>query len=147
MKEWKLRQEIYHRTNPPHDFIENKKVIVCNRNEMYGIDFIAEVICYFLREDPHIGFLYYPQKSYAVAIIYAKLIQRYFKEDFYELLNDPMLLYGNDKHFVPYEQDVYTYNAIINQLAYRDLWDFEHNPGSQVQETVRCFKEEFMLVE
>ena len=40
--------------------------------------------------------LFYPGKSYAVALIFAKLLELHFNEDFYTALDDPMLLLGND---------------------------------------------------
>jgi len=142
MKEWKIRQQLTHRLHEHDDLMKDHQVIVWKRDEISGLDFQADIIAYFLRVGD--GYLYYPQKSYSVALIYAKLLQRYFKEDFYEALDDPDLLLG-DSHFVPYSKDKGTYDQLICTMAYQNLWDFENNPISQVRATVRYFKKEFLL--
>lgn len=82
----------------------------------------------------------YPAKSYFVAICYATWISYDFKEDFYDLLNDELLLAGNDPYFKTYSQDTETYNAIINQIEL---------PGPLAQTgmvpDVRSYYEEEML--
>ena len=63
----------------------------------------------------------YPAKSYVVAICYATWIAQDFNEDFHDLLNDPELLAGNDPYFVPYEEDKYTYDLIIEAIGEFDM--------------------------
>ena len=85
MKEWEIRRLIYLKNNPdPGDIImtdeleptlQGKKIVIIQPNEVYGMDFEAEIIGYFLRDWDDVVF--YPAKSYAVALIYAKLLQRY----------------------------------------------------------------------
>ena len=63
----------------------------------------------------------YPAKSYIVGIIYATTISRIYGEDFYEILNDPELLPGDD-FFIPYSEDTETYDAIIAKLEEIPNW-------------------------
>ena len=63
----------------------------------------------------------YPAKSYVVAICYATWIAQDFNEDFHDLLNDPELLAGNDPYFIPYEEDKYTYDLIIEAIGEFDM--------------------------
>lgn len=138
MKNWKLNQEVYHRTAPPSDFIESKGFVVIN--DAYFI--IHGALSYFREPSTQ---LVYPAKSYAVAIVYAALIAKYFDEDFLTVLNDPDLLYGNDMFFVPYIQEPKKYDSIVRQLIAEDLFDFEASTIPQVQVTVDCFKREFLI--
>lgn len=142
MNEWKVRQQVTHRLHEHTDLSQDDQVVVMRRGAISELDFQAEIVAYFLREGD--GRLYYPQKAYSVALVYAKLLQRYFDEDFYEVLNDADLLLG-DKHFVPYSKDKGTYDELILLMSHANLWDFENNPISQVRATVSYFKKEFLL--
>lgn len=106
-------------------------------------EFADSVITYFYPNTSTV--LNYPQKSYAVAIIYASLLNQYFGEDLVVALRDPELLYNNDKFFVPYQTDTEAYNNIVMQLTKRGLWEFEKNTSEQVQITVASFKHEFLI--
>lgn len=136
MKEWKVRQEIYHRTVAINDTSPPTLVV--------GGDLVPHIVEYFTTE---LGDkLVYPAKSYAVAMIYARLLSKYFDEEFYTALNDPALLYNNDQHFVPYYKAIKTYDdAILRVSAVRDAWDVENSKFSQVEATVNYFKQEFLL--
>ena len=59
----------------------------------------------------------YPSKSYFVAICYASWLSEDFDEDFFDLLNDPMLLAGNDPYFKPYDLDGDVYDSILNRVS------------------------------
>jgi hypothetical protein len=104
MKEWKLKQEIYHRLNKFHDD-DLKHHNICLEN-----DIVKWAVKYF--ETDEIGWVY-PAKSYVVGICYAKWISEDFYEDFYDILNDQDLLHGNDPYFVRYLDDKKTYDEII----------------------------------
>jgi len=108
MKEWKIRQFLYHST--AEDYVDdlNKFDIV------YNEDNIVEdaVIHFHQRVDDFL----YPAKSYFVAICYAHWIQEEYGDDFYELLNDPELLYGNDPYFKTYDDDKETYDQILEEV-------------------------------
>jgi len=108
MKEWKIKQEIYHRLNPEHtDDLKNFDVKIIN-------NIIDNAISYFKVTD--IGWVY-PAKSYVVGICYARWISEDFNEDFYEILNDQDLLHGNDPYFVKYMDDKQTYDIIIKEVG------------------------------
>jgi hypothetical protein len=142
MKEWKTRQQITNRLHEHTDIADASKVTVWDRSKLLPGAFEYWVISYFRL--PGDGQLHYPQKSYAVALVYAKLLEQYFGESFYDVLDDRDLLLG-DKYFVRYSEDRATYDSIIRELTRQDMWNFEANPISQVQATVRYFKKEFLL--
>ena len=107
MKEWKYKQQLYHLTNFLDDHIEEKPYII------QSDDLVKDIIEYFSIQS---NILIYPAKSYAVAIIYAKLLEKYFNEDFYEVLNDPDLLYGNDQFFIKYSDASNIYDEVISSI-------------------------------
>lgn len=136
MKEWKINQLIYHKTHI-HDDVLNHATHAHN-----GVANPDIVVSYFTQEW---GQLHYPEKSYCVGIIYAKLLERYFKEPLLCALDDGELLIG-DLFFVQYSHDKHTYDAVMDQLTEKHLWDFENSNIPQVKTTVSCFKREFLLV-
>lgn len=107
MKLWKVKQEIYHRLNKEHSDDLNKVTIVDSN------DVVNDAVMHFKE---HVDEWVYPAKSYFVAICYAQWISEDFNENFYDLLNDPDLLHGNDPYFVTYKQDPETYDAIIKRV-------------------------------
>lgn len=131
IKEHKIRQEIYHRLNSNHNDDLSLHSVEIND------DIIGNAIKYFTTTE--LGWVY-PAKSYVVAICYARWLNEYFGEDFYESLNDPNLLYGNDPYFVPYEKDKNTYNKIMNTIKF----DFDEKAGI-VPDVKEYFLKEFDL--
>jgi hypothetical protein len=107
MKEWKIRQEYFHTMNKEYSDDLNKVKITLSD------DIVDNAVRHF---NEYVDEWIYPAKSYAVAICYASWIAEDFDEDFYELLNDSDLLAGNDPYFVPYEEDKYTYDEIIDAV-------------------------------
>lgn len=106
-KEWKIRQELYHRMVRDHTDDLNKIPVEFSNN------IVENAIKYFYDKDmPFI----YPSKSYVVAICYAYWLSKDFGEDFYELLSDKDLLYGNDPYFKTYEEDNKTYDEILKKV-------------------------------
>jgi len=106
-KEWKIRQALYHKLNS--DYIDDLKKIEIK----ISVDVVENAVRYFYNKDmPFI----YPSKSYVVAICYAYWLSKDFDEDFYELLNDEDLLYGNDPYFKTYEEDTKTYDEILKKV-------------------------------
>jgi hypothetical protein len=106
-KEWKIRQELYHRMVTDHTDDLNKIPVE------FSNDVVENAIKYFYDKDmPFI----YPSKSYVVAICYAYWLSKDFNEDFYELLNDDDLLYRNDPYFKTYNADINTYDSILNKI-------------------------------
>ena len=106
MKEWKIRQQYYNMLNK--EFRDDLNEV----DIRLVVDVIPDAIRHFREE---VDEWIYPSKSYVVAICYAYWISEDFDEDFYETLNDPELLMY-DPYFVPYEEDKYTYDAIIEEV-------------------------------
>ena len=130
MKDWKIKQELYHRLNREHK--DDLKDVVIIKSP----DVIYNAIKYFNEQD--LGWVY-PAKSYAVAICYAWWLSHDFKEDFYDLLNDKDLLYGNDPYFKQYSADRDTYDAILNVVL-----PLKENKG-MVSDIKKWYTAEFML--
>jgi hypothetical protein len=129
MKEWKIKQKIYHKLNKKFDDdIKN-----------FNIEINQEVVKYALQyfQTKEIGWIY-PSKSYVVAICYAKWLSEDFRENFYELLNDEELLAGNDPYFVTYKNSKEIYDEIINSIE-----NFDENRG--VIPDIRKYYEEEIL--
>ena len=133
MKEWKVRQEIFHKLNTDHD--DDLSLHDVELNE----DIVGNAVKYFTTTE--LGWVY-PAKSYVVAICYARWLNEYFGEDFYDALNDEMLLYGNDPYFVPYEKDKTTYNKIMDIVTF----GFDEQAGI-IPDVKEYFIEEFGLNE
>lgn len=136
MKEHKLRQSLYYCTADIDDI--NGVHVFIPVIQQSDAETIRSAVEYFTVEDAHTPF---PAKSFAIAIIYARLLERYFQEDFYASLDDIDLLGGFDCHFVPYSRAEPVYNAIIAQIPD----DVEAIHLSQVNITVQCFRDEFLL--
>ncbi|MAZ47378.1 MAG: hypothetical protein CME65_02375 [Halobacteriovoraceae bacterium] len=139
LKDYKLHQILYHRLNKIEDLIDH---IPYQVQSLSGSNLEEKIYNYFT--DDHWSIVY-PAKSYAVAIIYAKLIEKYFSEDFYSLLSDPELFLGTDKYFVTYQDDCETYDNVLARLKKEKLMDFEANKKSQVKASVNYFYSEFNL--
>lgn len=92
-----------------------------------------QVVDFFLTESE----LIYPAKSYFVAIVYAKCLEKYFGGSFFEYLNDPELL-PDDTFFKVYSQDKSTYDNIINRIG--NIWQYP-----SICKTVNYFKKEFLI--
>lgn len=138
MVNWKLRSKIYHMNTPdPGDSLEQEEII----EEWNEKDIIQKAKEYHEVQTKE---LYYPAKSYAVAVTYAILLKKYFGGTIYEYLKDEELLAGNDPYFVPYDQSKELYDAIIPE--YENL--FKENAFSCTENynlTVEYFHKEFLL--
>jgi hypothetical protein len=74
-----------------------------------------EIIDYAIKHwNERVDKFIYPAKSYCVAICYAKWIERDYGDNFWDLLNDPALLYSNDPYFEIYKDKKHIYNPIIS---------------------------------
>jgi hypothetical protein len=132
MEDWKIRQELYHRLNTVHDDDLNDKNIEITDN------IVADAVRYFTEKD--IGWIY-PSKSYMVAICYAKWLSEEFGGNPVDYLNDIDLLFGNDPYFLTYDEDVVTYNQILDCIG---GWQFDQTIG-YVIDVKKYFIEEFMI--
>ena len=130
MKEWKARQSAYHLTASL--FKDDLTDVEIN----WQPDLVVEFALQHFKE--YVDEWIYPSKSYVVAICYAHWLSRDFKEDFFDALNDPELLFNNDPHFVPYWQDKDTYDAILAEL------DFNEKLG-MVPDIYEYYKEEMLF--
>lgn len=108
MKEWQIKQEIYHRLNPePVDDLNKLESIYTEEN-------IKEDALKHFHE--RVEDLIYPAKSYFVAYCYAYWISVDYNEDFWELLNDPDLLAGNDPYYKTYDEDSKIYDFLFDHV-------------------------------
>ena len=107
MREWKLKQEVYHRLNPTHkDTLNDKEIYLIWEDN----DIILNAKRHWVEQ---VERFIYPAKSYCVAICYAKWIERDYGDKFYDLLNDKDLLFGNDPYFEVYKEKKHIYDPII----------------------------------
>lgn len=130
MKDWKIKQELYHRLNVVHE--DDLSKVQIEKSD----DIVNNAIRYF--EERDVGWIY-PSKSYVVAICYAWWLAHDFKEDFYDLLNDKDLLYGNDPYFRHYGADKDTYNKILDKVL-----PIDEDKG-MVPDIKKWYTAEFML--
>ena len=139
LSEHKKRQALYlNIIQKPND--TNKEIIIKNSDPD---ELTQEVLNYFLKDT---GQLIYPSKSYAVAIIYAYLLCKYFNIDIYESLKDKDLFQSTDKFFSPYnDENSYVYDNVIEALQQKKLLDFESSIVYQVKSSVGFFLKEFFI--
>ena len=108
MQEWKIRQFVYHST--ADSYIDDLNHIEYTYSED---NVVEEAVIHFTQR---VEKFLYPAKSYFVAICYAHWIAEQYGGDFYDLLNDPDLLYDNDPYFKTYDQDKQTYDEILSRV-------------------------------
>ena len=75
-------------------------------------ELVSEIVNFFM----HGSELIYPAKSYFVAIVYAKLLEKYFEADFYESLSNNELL-PDDSFFVSYNNSRNVYDAVLKRIG------------------------------
>jgi hypothetical protein len=107
MKEWKVKQEVYHRLNKEYSDDLNKVDIVIS-------DKVAEDALRHFFE--YVDEWIYPSKSYVVAYCYAYWISIDYNEDFWQLLKDPMLLAGNDPYYKTYDESPEVYDYLFDHV-------------------------------
>lgn len=126
MKEWKLYQQIYNALVVEHsDALEIQVVVESDEIIDNAINFFLERLDYCV----------YPAKSYATAIIYALMLEETYGEDIKETLNDAELFLGQDKYFVPYDEDPSTYDALLKKVLELRNW----KDGGWVPYTINYF--------
>lgn len=129
MTTWRERRKFSYLMHEFKDVNLPHKVVPMSKNELINM-----VILFFKTE----SLLIYPAKSYFVAIVYAKLLEKYFSISFLEALNIDDLL-PDDKWYVPYLKDKYVYDKIINKIPK----DFLSLPSTR--KTTKYFEEEFLI--
>jgi len=144
MKDWKIRQELFHRLNKDHDDdLSKHEIVYRNGGVKEKQELVKDILAYFcsdIETAKELGWIY-PAKSYVVAICYAHWISDFFDEDFYTILNDDLLLYGNDPYFVTYDNAKFVYDVVLSMLHVQDYnWD-----RGIVPDVYEYFKHEFQL--
>ncbi|WP_127714887.1 hypothetical protein [Halobacteriovorax sp. HLS] len=142
MKEWHIRHKIFHQIFKDMDLGDDlsKEIIIEEHDEDSIVKRALQYPQIQTKE------LYYPGKSFCVAIIYAKLLEKHFKEDFYDSLNDERLLYENDPYFIPYNKAKSTYDRILSEFDW-DLFENLNKASENFNKTCEYFDKEFLLHE
>lgn len=129
---WRERRKLSYLMNKFNDWN-----LPCKTLPMSDAEIIETVLRFFETESS----LVYPAKSYFVAIVYAKCLERYFGVNFFEALSyDDLLI--NDRCYVPYHDNKNTYDIILLGLNDVDILEM----GS-TQKTIKYFKEEFLIID
>jgi len=132
MQEWKVRQQYFDAMNGSDGYKDDLNHVEINLVE--GDEIVDEAIRHFKE---YVDEWIYPSKSYVVAICYAQWISDDFDEDFYEVLNDSELLL-HDPYFVPYDEDKYAYDEIIENVLPLDM------RSGMVPDIYEYYKEEIL---
>ena len=98
-------------------------------------DLVKLIIKFFNTE----SLLIYPAKSYFVAIVYAKCIEKYFHINFYDALNDEELL-PDDKYFKTYNESKDIYDKVLESIG--DIYQYD-----SIDKTVKYLKQEYLIDE
>ena len=98
-------------------------------------DLVKLIIKFFNTE----SLLIYPAKSYFVAIVYAKCIEKYFHINFYDALNDKELL-PDDKYFKTYKESKDIYDKVLESID--NIYKYDC-----IDKTVKYFKQEYLINE
>lgn len=139
MKEWQINQRLFNRfrSDAVDDLIERIPHVVEDTD-------VSRIVEYFTTDGINLSF---PAKSYAVAIIYAILIEHYFGDSVIDTLDDPHLFVGTDKHFVRYSDDRDTYDQALALLGDITAVSLIQSPIHNVQKTISYFNQEVLLNE
>ncbi len=137
MKEWKVKQILYHRLNPetPDMYGPDDIEMMDDVSDEAIIEMIKSYMGGYVPEK-----VIYPAKSYFVALVYSRLLRDHFGEDPIVVLNDADLLHGNDPYFVQYSEAQNIYDAVLEAFG----WDFDITLG-EIPDVANYFSEEFML--
>jgi hypothetical protein len=95
---------------------------------------IETVVDFFKTEST----LIYPAKSYFVAIVYAKMLEKHFGIDFLKALDEGDLL-PDDDWFKPYHESKEIYDTILDRLP-GNILDMP-----STEKTKAYFREEFLI--
>ena len=125
---WKERRKLSYLINDFDDIDLPHRYIKMNDEEL-----ISLIIHFFETESD----LIYPAKSFFVAIIYAKNIEKIFGQNFYDVLNDKDLL-PDDLYFKTYSEAQYIYDSVLNKIE--DIWNYK-----SINTTLKYFYQEFLI--
>lgn len=126
---WKNRRKLSYLYNDFDDI--NLPYIV----KTYDSDkaLIKEIVSFFINGSE----LIYPAKSYFVALVYAKMLEKYFGIDFYKALEDKELL-PDDIFFVTYNNSREIYDSVLKIIG--NPLNYESS-----EKTKQYFYQEFMI--
>ena len=110
---WKLNQSIYNQLMVEHSDDESRHKRTFNGDVVYGA-------LNFLTKKDNIGI--YPGKSYAVALVYADFLTSRYSGSLKDYLNDPELLFNQDKHYKTYAEDPGTYDELFEYIEQTKDW-------------------------
>lgn len=139
MKDYKI---IQYQNLKLKDYNDDLSVLTFKVIEMNDSELISEITSYFFTDKE---ILVFPAKSYAVAIIYSLLIEKYFSTPFYDSLSDENLFWNSDKYFVSYQHAKHIYDKVLITLKKDRHFDVENIPLENVKKTIEFFKQEFGL--
>ena len=94
---------------------------------------VKEIVSFFINGSE----LIYPAKSYFVALVYAKMLEKYFGVDFYKALEDKELL-PDDIFFVTYNNSREIYDSVLKIIG--NPLNYESS-----EKTKQYFYQEFMI--
>jgi hypothetical protein len=142
MKEWKLRQQIFHK-------IFSETNLGDNLDEQVIIEeFDENTIVQRALEYPYSSsaVCHYPGKSFAVAIIFSLLLEKNFGDTIYNYLSDPDLFMGEDKYFTPYNENKFIYDLILKDFPLESI-SSPASFGTDIQKTINYFMLEYLFHE
>ncbi len=140
MKDWQIRNQTFKMLFGQEDLGDRLE------NEIVIEDFSDEQIIQKAIEYPVSSAveLYYPAKSYAVAVIFALLLKKEFGEDIYFSLSDPYLLNGDDPYFRTYSESQLIYDKILEKFPAESVLS-PKNYSQNFQKTCDYFYMQFLL--
>lgn len=128
------------------DYKERRKLsYLINAFDDIGLDYIyikqskEDLIKLIIKFFNTKSLLIYPAKSYFVAIVYAKCIEKYFHINFYDALNDKELL-PDDKYFKTYNESKDIYDKVLESID--NIYKYD-----SIDKTVKYFKQEYLINE
>ena len=143
-KEWKYRRACFYSTRNDQDFddyLNEDDIEIIERFD--DEDIMEDAILYLTT---HREALYYPGKSFAIAVIYANKINEHFGDDVRETLKDPDLLF-DDPYFEPYNENTEDiYEEILGKLGDGVGFEVDENLP-YLQRTLDYCEQELMLNE
>lgn len=135
MKEYEYRRRTFYSLQDEFCFLDEHQ----NFDIIFDEENVVEDAIKYLQDGS--TYLKFPGAARAVAYAAADLIAQEFGENFFEVLNDPNLMHGNDPYFKTYEEDKEVYNEIVQRLPAIN-WNSE-----RMAITKRLLMEEYMLDE
>lgn len=132
----KILQDIYYSLHAPREFDDEIGVLDYQINDQ---QIVHHCLQQWYENDASLVF---PSKSYNVAVIYARLLEHYFKCPAKEYLLDPLLLHGKDQFYQPYLEYPELYDQLLELMTYEAIMASE-NPS--VKKTIGYFNQEFLV--